>query len=384
MVDDDVLAGNRVLFITKHRTVVDEAGYSHGGMSSGLLNSARFVAQMLARHGAAAEVVQVVDNNAIDREVHRFQPNLVIIEALWVIPEKFVVLTKLHPDVKWVVRLHSNTPFIANEGSAIEWLIQYLDYKMVDIHANAPEMFESLKFFLKEKYKTSLDLQGEVIDVDARVKFLPNFYPVDWSIKRDHRPDPKCINIGLFGAARPMKNALLQAISAMRFADSIDKVLRLHINTGRTENNGAGTLKNVRSLFSRQSTHVLVEHPWMPHAEFLEVVKQMDVCMQVSFSETQNIVTADAVNQNVPIVVSSEINWASRLSWAHPTDPDSIVSRLRLVLLADRLGLQMLNKLGLDWYSEKSEIMWLDFLQSANKIPYFERSKYGKSDRQNL
>ena len=100
----------------------------------------------------------------------------------------------------------------------------------------------------------------------------------------------------------------------------------------------------------------------MPHDQFVEVIRGMDVCMQVSFSETQNIVSADAANQSVPLVVSSEISWASRLFWASPTDPGSIVNRLRLALFGDKLGIQVLNKLGLDWYSEKSEVMWLDFL----------------------
>lgn len=361
---DGRLAGRRVLFITKHRSVVDEStGQTYGGMSSGLLNSARFVAEMLAKHGAQTEVVQVIDNNGIDREVHRFKPDIVVIEALWVVPEKFSVLTKLHPTVKWVVRLHSNVPFIANEGNATNWLMDYLDYgPNIEIHANATEMFESLKYILKEKYAFKTDPQGNKVDVETRVQYLPNYYEVHWGSKRLHVADPKFVDVGLFGAQRPMKNALLQAIAAMKFADSIGKVLRLHINTGRTENNGAGTLKNIRNLFAEQPRHKLVEHPWMPHDEFLHVIRQMDVCMQVSFSETQNIVSADAADQGIPLVVSSEIGWVNRLFWADTTDPDSMVSKLRLAYFGQSVGLQYLNKLGLDWYSERSEILWCDYL----------------------
>jgi len=33
----------------------------------------------------------------------------------------------------------------------------------------------------------------------------------------------------------------------------------------------------------------------------------MDICMQVSFSETFNIVAADCIASGVPVIVSSEI-----------------------------------------------------------------------------
>ena len=45
----------------------------------------------------------------------------------------------------------------------------------------------------------------------------------------------------------------------------------------------------------------------MDHESFIELVKSMDMCLQVSFTETFNIVTADAVANSVPVVVSSEM-----------------------------------------------------------------------------
>ena len=83
----------RVLFILK-----SGCGYGHWShKSSGLFNSASACAQMLEDDGIPSKVVEVVDNNCIDREVHKFRPTHVIIEALWVVPEKFSVLSKLHP-----------------------------------------------------------------------------------------------------------------------------------------------------------------------------------------------------------------------------------------------------------------------------------------------
>jgi hypothetical protein len=57
----------------------------------------------------------------------------------------------------------------------------------------------------------------------------------------------------------------------------------------------------------------------------------MDICMQVSFSETFNIVSADSVVNAVPIVVSKEVTWATNHCVADPTDSGSIVDALNNV-----------------------------------------------------
>jgi hypothetical protein len=112
-----VKAKPRVLFVLKRH------GY---GPSFGLMNSCQFIAEALRNRGVEAKVVEVIDNNFIDREVHQYKPTHVIIEALWVVPEKFPELLRLHPNIKWGVRIHSNMPFISGEGMAIKWLKGYL------------------------------------------------------------------------------------------------------------------------------------------------------------------------------------------------------------------------------------------------------------------
>jgi len=136
------------------------------------------------------------------------------------------------------------------------------------------------------------------------------------------------ISIGCFGALRPLKNHLQQAIWAMMFADKIGKHLEFHINRSEFEKDESSpVLKNLHSLFS-STPHTLVEHPWVEHDEFLKLVKTMDLGLQMSFTETFNIVTADFVYCGVPIVVSDEIDWMNFLYKANP----SISSQARTVL----------------------------------------------------
>ena len=74
-----------------------------------------------------------------------------------------------------------------------------------------------------------------------------------------------------------------------------------------------------------------MEHGWATHAEFLKLVDRMDIGLQVSLSETFNIVAADFVANGVPIIVSPEISWMPVQLQADPNSTDSIVKALRRV-----------------------------------------------------
>lgn len=336
----------RILFICKSRN-------NSYGKSYGLHNSARLVAEAID-HGKCdnvkAKVVSVVDNNCIDREVTKFQPDIVIIEALWVVPEKFTILTKLHPRVQWYVRLHSETPFLANEGIAMNWISQLvkLDHPNVHLAANSPDM---------------------VADIESafgiNCEYLPNIYwPNPPCYDRDADRDCRIeetgeLNIGCFGAIRPLKNQLAQAIAAIRFADSLGFKLRFHINADRVEGKGEEILKNLRSLFPING-HELVEHPWLHHHDFLELVDHMDLGMQVSLSETFNIVAADFVSRGVPIAVSPDIEWMPRFAHADPNDSANICKTLNRVW-AWRSLTKWLGRRNLNRYSRRSHQTWLNF-----------------------
>lgn len=299
---------------------------------------------MLNNNGVKAKLVDVVDNNAIDREVTWYKPTHVIIEALWVTPEKFKVLQKLHPKVKWIVRLHSEIPFLANEGIAIEWIYEYLKYKNVYLSSNSLKSVEELSKLL-----------------NVPIAYLPNYYPITNASTPDNKRN--VINIGCFGAIRPLKNQLIQAIAAIEFGNSIGKTVHFHINGNRIEGKGDPILKNIESLFANNPQHKLIKHEWMNHTDFIRVIRKMNIGMQVSYSETFNIVTADFVNSNVPVVVSPEIFWVADLYKADPNSVDSIVSKLKFVWKTRGLGLHKINKLKLKSYDAASRDAWLEYFK---------------------
>jgi len=334
----------RILFILKFREGYDGKPSYSGGQyfSSGLYWSAKFVVDMLVDAGIDAKLVQVTDNNDIDREVHNFRPTIVIIEALWVVPQKFDILKKLHPSVKWIVRLHSNVPFLAQEGVAVEWIKEYTK-RDVKIASNEIRALEDIRTITG---KTPI--------------YLPNYYPLQKETARKHG-EMRRLHIGCYGAIRPLKNQLIQAVAAIRFADDTDRTLFFHVNATRVESGGNPVLENLRALFAK-TRHYLVEDAWMSHEKFLERLRHLDIGMQVSLSETFSIVAADMVNVGIPIVVSHEIDWASFISKVDATNSRKISAGLNLAEILATINVER-NRHGLKKANKKSKKDWLEFLK---------------------
>lgn len=329
----------KVLFICKKN---ENYGYSTTGKRSGLFNSTRFVAEALCANGVEAQVVEVVDNNGIDREVAEFKPDIVVIEALWVVPEKFTQLKKLHPKVEWCIHLHSNAPFLAYEGISVQWITAY--NKMgLSIIVNSPQAFHALEALIGEK---NLFLLTNV------------YYGAHSGIKKEKK---LCINVGCFGAIRPMKNQFTQALAAIKFAHEKGLHLNFFINAGRSETGGDPVLKNIKELFKNDDNGTLVLCSWLEHPDFMKLLREtIDLGLQVSLSETFNIVTADCVTAGVPVVTSSEVSWVSESCHASTDDVDNIVDCMKRVWKSELLV--HTNKYLLGKYVKCSIRAWVRFV----------------------
>lgn len=337
----------RIQFILKERTEPFAGELHQNGkiLSSGLYNSSLFMKQMLDTDGHITEVIHAEDNNKIDALCHKFKPDICIIEAYWVVPEKFEILHKLHPNVKWIIRNHSATPFFANEGVVMDWSLRYMNYKNVFLCSNDIRAHDDI-----QSVASSLNLPNKFY-------YLPNFYPYTITPRNSPIINNE-INISCFGAMRPLKNHLIQAIAAIKYADANNLKLKFHVNGTRIEMKGEPIIHNLQKIFSKfTNKHELVEHEWLPHEKFIHLMRAMDVSLQVSYTETFNIVSADAVVNDVPIVVSSDIKWAHNMAHADPNDSNTIVNAIKYVLDNHRV-IRNLNIDGLKTYSENSRNIW--------------------------
>lgn len=346
----------RSLFILKRREdYSQDPSYSTSyQIATGMYNSAKFVVDELNAGGREAELALVIDNNDIDRAVSEYKPTHVFIEGLWVVPSKFEELMKIprHKDVKWVVRVHSEIPFLSSEGIAFEWLAEYLRLGVI-VAPNAPRAHEQIKWL-------ATTMLGEQT-ADDLVEYLPNCFPVDFSqypLTR-RKPESEFLDVGCFGAYRPLKNHLQQAFVALRYAEAQGKKLRFHVNS-RKDHAGDQPAKNVIALMNAVNAELVV-HEWEDRETFLQSLQEIDVLLQVSISETFNIVGADAVLVGTPMLVSKEI------SWAYPTygDPQSVadcLKKLQLIMSNKNFFING-NRAGLSIYASASRRRWMSYLE---------------------
>jgi len=316
---------SKVLFLLKKHGEYNFTPFPASTSKSGLLNSVKYLAEALRNNlGIDTHIEVCVDGNEIDKFVHKHKPDYCIIDALWATPKKMNELCDIWKKVDFIVRVHSKIPFLANEGIAIEWIKEY-----VAINKNL--------FVAFNNNDTYNDFRG----IGIPCYYMPNIYEICvpkenlfckmlWWINHRHN-NSHHLYVGCYGAIRPLKNTLLQAIAAIKYCEKHRKELKFFVNATRLEQGGANVLKNLRALF-KDTPHELVEVGWLSHEEFKNQVSKMDIGLQVSLSESFNIVTADFVDVGVPIVVSKDINWISKKCVAESQNADSIVERMEYVL----------------------------------------------------
>jgi hypothetical protein len=203
-------------------------------------------------------------------------------------------------------------PFIAHEGMSMEWILDYPTFPNVNVACNSLKMQKDVQNMLQASGNRKT------------VFYLPNYYPPEFYPRQPRINRGPKLRVGCFGAIRPLKNQLIQAVAAIQYADLLGKDLRFHINATRLEGGGEPILKNLRALFD-ETPGTLVEHPWMNRENFIAMTRRMDIGMQVALTETFNIITADAVMNDVPVVVSPEISWVHPEFQADPTSSEDIM-----------------------------------------------------------
>lgn len=332
----------KILVLTKTRL-------DYYGNPFGLNNSADFITEALNESGYDAIYMPVIDGNSIDAAVVKTGAKIVLIEALWATPEKLDELSKLHKAVSWIVRIHSNIPFLALEGMAIDWIKKMLKIPRVTVVSN--------------NLQTSLELSAVFHE---KIPYLPNVYlRPGYCPKKVLRKDcsnSEVIDVSCFGAIRPFKNHLIQGIAAIWAANKQGQILNFHVNATRVEQRGDSILHNLVALFD-DTRHNLVMHGWQDHKTFLNTVSFMDLCMQVSFTESFNIVAADHVHVGVPVLVSPEITWLDSRRGVSPTKCEEIANGVIDSLRHDKKEIKS-NHGDLSNYNISSLRTWRLFLNN--------------------
>ena len=122
-------------------------------------------------------------------------------------------------------------------------------------------------------------------------------------------------------------------------------------------------LSNLEQIF-KNSGHELVVHSWMPHDGFENLISEMDLGLQLSYSESFNIVTADFINMGISIIVSPAISWMPKMYMSSTTNYDKVVRDIILFYkLRNSKLLRMPARRALRKYNRNSKHHWKHFMK---------------------
>ena len=186
--------------------------------------------------------------------------------------------------------IHSTISFLQVEEEAFENVQEYLQISHPRFFIANPCLYEVSGFLSYAK---------------AKVLYLPNTYnTIIKSKKRKRNSD--CMKIGLFCAYRPFKNIMTQITACSILYRRLP--FELHLLDSKKNL----VYHNVRALLKNMDFPV-VFHPQCANFEMHRLLEQMDIGLQVSYSETFSYIIYEHMMHGTPTVSSTTVPFASRV-----------------------------------------------------------------------
>lgn len=335
----------RVLLCYKNFT--KDCNVSHIGLGV----TAQYSAKTLTANGYFAQAMPIfgtADLGAFiaEQESGKHPVTHVLIMAQFIKTNDIALLSRKYPHIKFAVKCHSNIAFLQAEPPAINLIREAIDL----------ETGTSNFFFASNNQRLCEALQHMY---GRPITYLPNLYythgqePVERPLWKGG-----VLKIGCFGSLRIYKNFSTAVAASIQLAMDMKVAAEIWINSGRTDGGGNVVYQTALAWTKNVPGITLKELHWASWTDFKRVLGQMNVCMQPSFTETFNNVSADAICEGTPSVVGPSIEWVPN-AWKAEPDDSGDVSRTAMRLLLDpyaaREGYAALKKyvqLGLPFWQK--------------------------------
>lgn len=258
-------------------------------------------------------------------------------------------LVRAFPEKHFALVYHSNLGFLAVDRFAARSLSEFLKLEQ-----------ECANFVTASN---SEELANAITEATGRtLTHLPNLYHLPHTTRRlrERWAPGMVLHVGLFGAARVLKNWLTAAAATMILQRALEAEVHLHVSTGRDEG-AAGTRESLSDLLSLNPSVRLVEVPWLSVDDFRRYLYGMDLLLQPSFTETFNNVTADGCACGVPTIVSDAIDWAPG-EWVAKADSATAIAEAACRVLRDKRAARK-GWEALDRYNRGALAAWLNWLE---------------------
>jgi hypothetical protein len=336
-----------VIFFYRNFMAVS-ANYCHIGLG---VNSLHCV-KVLRKHNVRADLFGVLTADDIDLHLTD-NPTCThaAIQAPWIEVKDLYKLMNKHPSVHFIIRVHSQIAFLQVEPRAVAIVREIQEFQESTLNLSLSANSHRFCDFMTKSFT-------------GKCLYLPNLYDVlGDDLSRWRSPRFKdVLRISSFGAIRLMKNHMTAAAAAMLISRALGIDLEFHISVNRHENGGSTVLQSIKNLFADLKWARLIQVPWEDWPAFRRTVASMDLCIQLSMSETFNITTADAAAAGVPSVVGEAIEWVPN-DWQVPIDDPQTAAKTGLWLLNDqdagRDGYNALTK-----FNNEAIRIWIHYLGS--------------------
>ena len=333
-----------ILFRSFH---ADSNPQCHVGLGVCAMHSVR----ILRRNGVDAHAFGVWTVDHIRQRLLAYpETTHCVLEAPWVSTADTQKLMHDFPRVHFIVRAHSQIGFLQVEAGAIRILRELLELQDLSHNLSVAANSSHLKNFFEATYA-------------ARCLYLPNLYDLDRPPRKSTRVHAdRVLRIASLGALRLLKNHTTSAAAALMLARARRCDLEFYVNDDH-EPNAVGILHALRAMFEGLRGARLIEQPWQDWSAFRRTVGSMDLCFQLSHTETFNITSADAVAEGVPCVVTPAVDWAPK-QWQVDTDAVEDAARLGAHLLDAPEGAHD-GLIALQRYVADATARWLAYLDGS-------------------
>jgi hypothetical protein len=318
---------------------------SHIGLGVSALNTAK----VLRANNIVTDVWPIMGTKTIADRIKAapVRPTHIVIGAPWLPTLDLQVLVHGNPDIHFAIVCHSNVGFLSADPQAITNFRQMLDLEQGALNTTAGGNSKRFCGWIQNSY-------------GRPCTWLPNLYFLESTMPVYRRPwSGGTLNIGSFGAVRPLKNTLSAAGAALELHNDFHVPVNFYISVGRIEG-GSTVVRSLDAMCGKVPGFTLVKEEWYQWPQFRQIIRRMDVLMQPSYTESFNMVTADGAAECIPSVVSDAIDWAPN-DWKTEVDDTRSIARTARNLLNNMhsgsegfKALQTFNENGL-----RSWVKWL-------------------------
>ena len=271
---------------------------SHIGLGVSALNTAK----ILRENGIPTNLWAVLGTKEIQEKISAAtangqRPTHIVICAPWLPTLDLQILIFGNTDIQFAVTCHSNVGFLSADPSAITNFRSMLSLEQGALNFSAAGNSQRFCSWITASY-------------GRPCTWLPNLYFMENESPMYRRPwTGGDLNIGAFGAVRPLKNTLSAVAAALILHADLNVQINFHINVGRIE--GGGTVvRSIEEMTANVPNFNLIKDPWYQWPQFRQLIKRMNILIQPSYTESFNMVTADGAAECIPSVVSDAIDWA--------------------------------------------------------------------------